>query len=341
MNENGNTTNADPVLENEDLVELPRLVEVPRLRHMNDNLVNVSEQTRTLNRPLNTTKAYSGKETELIQFLDHAYGGDPFCRLLDPNKVYRFLFYQCAREKRLNRRGQRNRLPPRFDATDYENIMRKYDHDNARERAPFIQPKNGLKFQALRQYKAVMKDYFDHQLKHQEKPWEFLWTPHCKKLMNIVRSRGPEQKLKNFEEKVNHSLSPFTIVHRYPDIEEKLFHHGMANMRVAVTQLQNPYVLTHTTSGILRFKTLEKACLSDFLCSIIQKEEDVHPLLVMITQVFTGTLSIQIPILSSCHHVNMSTCHANLIILFLSSTDLKGRQMIPALFLAEQPDTKM
>jgi hypothetical protein len=33
---------------------------------------------------------------------------------------------------------------------------------------------------------------------------------------------------------------------------------------------------------------LEKACLSDFLCVVIEKEEDVHPLLVMITQVFTG-----------------------------------------------------
>ena len=66
MNEIGNTTNADPVLENEELVELPHLVEVAHLHHMNNNLVNVSKQTHTLNQPLNTTKAYSGKEMELI-----------------------------------------------------------------------------------------------------------------------------------------------------------------------------------------------------------------------------------------------------------------------------------
>lgn len=111
--------------------------------------------------------------------------------------------------------------------------------------------------------------------------------------LNIVRNRAAEQKLRNFEEKVTHALSPFTIVHRYPEIENQLFHKGMGNMRTAVTQLRNRYVLTHTTSGILRFESLEKARLSDFMCLIIEKEEDVHPLLVMVTQVFTGK--------SSCH----------------------------------------
>jgi hypothetical protein len=116
----------------------------------------------------------------------------------------------------------------------------------------------------------------------------FIWTPRCDTLLNIVRSRGPEQRLQNFDEKVTHALSPFTIVHRYPEIENKVFHMGMGSMRAAVTHLRNRYVLTHTTCGILRFETLEKACLSDFLCTFIKKEEDVHPLLVMVTQVFTG-----------------------------------------------------
>ena len=180
---------------------------------------------------------------------------------------------------------------------DYQNVMQKYDrhnHENHTQEIqveqPFIQPKNGLKFQALRQYKAVIKEFFLQQveLEHQARSWEHIWTARCTVLMNIVRSRGAEQKLLNYEEKVTHTLSPFTIVNRYPEIENKLYHQGIGNLRTAVTQLRNRYVLTHTTSGILRFETLEKACLSDFLCTYVKKEGDVHPLLIMITQVFTG-----------------------------------------------------
>ena len=64
----------------------------------------------------------------------------------------------------------------------------------------------------------------------------------------------------------------------------------MRSLRSAVTELRNRYVLLHTTSGILRFESLEKACLSDFLGIIIEKKDDVHPLFVMITHVFTGKI---------------------------------------------------
>ena len=271
------------------------MVDVPRRGGVNDNLHRVTEQTRTKGRPKNTAKAYDGKQAELVEYLEHAWSHHTHPKLLDEYKVYRFIFYQCAREKRLQRRGHRERRVHHFDTRDYDCVMQMYDQHNYdnhnnhnNSQMQFIQPKNGLKFQALRQYKAVIKEYFQTQLQHQTRGWEFIWTPRCNVLLNIVRSRGPEQKLLNFDEKISHALSPFTTVHRYPEIENKLFHQGMGNMRSAVTQLRNRYVLTHTTSGILRFETLEKACLSDFLCTYIRKEEDVHPLLVMITQVFTG-----------------------------------------------------
>ena len=271
-----------------DDVDTGLMVTIPRTRGVNDNLHRVTEQTRTRGRPTNTSKAYDGKKQELVEFLDHVWGRDEHHRILNPYKVYRFLFYQCAREKRLQRRGQRVTGGPQFDKHDYDRVMRTYDFDNSDNQVQFMEPQNGLKFQALRQYKAVIKEYFQNQLDFHTKGWEFIWTSHCNRLLNIVRNRGPEQKLRNFDEKISHALSPFTMVHKYPEIENKLFHHGMGNFRTAVTQLRNRYVLTHTTCGILRYESLEKACLSDFLCTIIKKEEDVHPLLVMITQVFTG-----------------------------------------------------
>lgn len=267
------------------------VVPLPRIGRVNANLHRVSERTLTQSRPANTSKAYDGKELEFIQYLDYVFAHDDFCRKVDANKVYRFIFYQCAREKRLNRRGQRNRQAQHFDKSDYDAIMLKYDFNSLQNTVTFLQPKNGLKLQALRQYKAVISQYYENQKEHHQQGFDFIWTKECNTLVKIVRNRGPEQKLKNFDEKLCHSLSPFTIVHRYPEIEEKLYQQGMSNMRIAVAQLRNRYVLTHTTCGILRFETLEKACLSDFLCIIVKKEEDVHPLLVMVTQVFTGMLT--------------------------------------------------
>ena len=273
------------------------MVPVPRLHDVNANLHRVSERTRTKSRPANTAKAYDGKQMELIQYLDHVWAHDAYCRILDRDKVYRFIFYQCAREKRPSRRG--TRVTQQFDVSDYEQVMQKYDNHNSNTHnheiqfeQPFIQPKKGLQFQALRQYKAVIKEFFVQQVElgHQSRGWEHIWTARCDVLTNIVRSRAAQQKLVNYEEKVTHTLSPFTIVTRYPEIENKLYHQGMGNTRSAVTQLRNRYVLTHTTCGILRFESLEKACLSDFLCAYIKKEDDVHPLLVMITQVFTGKI---------------------------------------------------
>ena len=103
------------------------MVEVPRMGAVNDNLHRVTEQTRALARPANTSKAYDGKRTELEEYLDHVWKHDKLCRLLDEYKVYRFIFYQCAREKRLSRRGKRDTSGPKFDKRDYEDVMRMYD----------------------------------------------------------------------------------------------------------------------------------------------------------------------------------------------------------------------
>ena len=44
----------------------------------------------------------------------------------------------------------------------------------------------------------------------------------------------------------------------------------------------------HTTSGILRYESLYKGELSDFLCFNVQKPEDPHEVFLMITQLAFG-----------------------------------------------------
>ena len=67
------------------------MVQVPRLEGVNDNLHRVTEQTRTRGRPANTSKAYDGKKRELLEYLDYVWETDPYRRILDHYKVYRFI----------------------------------------------------------------------------------------------------------------------------------------------------------------------------------------------------------------------------------------------------------
>ena len=99
MDANDNHINPNTTEEQAPAVNDDNIVQLPRVGAINDNLIRVSEQTRTRNRPANTSKAYDKLKIELIQFLEYTYAGDPFRLKLDENKVYRFLFYQCAREK--------------------------------------------------------------------------------------------------------------------------------------------------------------------------------------------------------------------------------------------------
>ena len=162
------------------------MVQIPRMAGVNNNLQRVTEHTRTRGRPTNTAKAYDGKRAELMQYLETVWEHDPYPRLLNDFKVYRFIFYQCAREQRLQRRGQRDTGRLQFDWQDYVRVMEKYDIRTHNNETPFIEPKKGIKFQALRQYKAVIKEVFQEQLEHHTKGWEFIWTPGCNILLNIV-----------------------------------------------------------------------------------------------------------------------------------------------------------
>lgn len=59
------------------------MVPIPRMSGVNENLQRVTEQTRTVGRPANTSKAYDGKKNELVQYLDTIWDFDEYPRLLN------------------------------------------------------------------------------------------------------------------------------------------------------------------------------------------------------------------------------------------------------------------
>ena len=79
-------------------------------------------------------------------------------------------------------------------------------------------------------------------------------------------------------------------VDRYDEIEDLLWTCGQYNTRSAGAWLRHRYICLHTTSGILRCKSVHHAELSDFVPLRIKKPDDPHPLFLMITQLAFGKL---------------------------------------------------
>ena len=71
------------------------------------------------------------------------------------------------------------------------------------------------------------------------------------------------------------------------EIESKMWSKS-AKLQGSGSWFRNRFVLLYTTTGILGSESLFRAELSDFLCICIKKPEDVHSLLLMITQIPEG-----------------------------------------------------
>ena len=76
--------------------------------------------------PDNSNDIYDNKTKEYFQFCDYCYPTDNYNKVLEANKLYRFMFYQAFRnqKKRGGKRVTENSI--RFDPLDYNLITTKY-----------------------------------------------------------------------------------------------------------------------------------------------------------------------------------------------------------------------
>jgi hypothetical protein len=80
--------------------ERTTLIVHPNENELNSNLEQTILHLREELRPENTAKAQDPKSLEFFHFCDLQYSHDPYRYILDCNKVYRFIWFQCFREQR-------------------------------------------------------------------------------------------------------------------------------------------------------------------------------------------------------------------------------------------------
>ena len=246
-------------------------------------------------RPQTSTNLWDSKEREFFAFCDSIFATDQYKYLLTDEKVYRFMFYNTFRSKKKTggRRKRGTAAAAPFILNDYEEVMSEYSAFflTPVEGQDIPEPANPLGESAFAQYRASLQHIYQSQVDNKSNAhhWDQVWTGPCKKLQGLVKQRRKAVRKANYEEKQDAEFAPYAAVERYGEIENELWKMGEANMRQSAAYLKYRYNFLHTTSGILRYESLYKAELSDFLCLTMKKENDPHPILLMITQIGFGT----------------------------------------------------
>ncbi|MGL5934762.1 MAG: hypothetical protein ACRCZI_03965, partial [Cetobacterium sp.] len=233
------------------------------LVHPNENQLNSNLEQTVLHlredlRPDNTAKAQDPKVQEYFQFCDYQYGHDPYKYILECNKVYRFMWYQCFREQR--RKGgtkaerQARKEGKFFDNDEYEAVMSHF-RDGPRTAFNLPQPSKPIGKCTVTAYKAVFRKIYKVQIakKVLATPWDQIWQMCFEELVKHVKERVPLRKKANYEEKVDGEFAPYMMVEHYPAIEETMWTDSdQPGNRSVACGLRHRYCMLHLTSGILR-----------------------------------------------------------------------------------------
>ena len=227
-------------------------------------------------------------EREWHDYCFHVDAQGTFPLQMTPTKVYNFIFFQVFREKKTG--TSRNTL---FDGHEYDRVLLEY-HTHfecfRRDKTPIPHPTQGVGKSALHQYRAYLRKIHARHVAENltSIPFELVFTEPCKTLIRIGEGRKTKQDRENYKEKVDKVFGPYQAVERMDEIEETMWFKS-TKLQGTGNWFRNRFVFLYTTAGILRSESLFRAELSDFLSIRIKKAEDVHPLMLMITQIPEGT----------------------------------------------------
>lgn len=267
----------------------------PNENELNSNLEQTVLHLREELRPVNTAKAQDPKVLEYFQFCDIHYGHDPYKYVLECNKVYRFIWYQCFREQRKKGGTKAERLARSegnyFHNEEYEAVMAEF-RNGPRTGFDLPQPQRPIGKCTLDSYKAVFRKIYKVQIakKVLATPWDQIWQMCFDELVKHVKERVPLKKKANYAEKVDGEFAPYMMVEHYGAIEEMMWSDADQNgNRSICCALRHRYCVLHLTSGILRCESIYRAEFSDYLGINIPKQDtDVHQPYVMINQIAIG-----------------------------------------------------
>ena len=245
--------------------------------------VQVAEQDL----PENSRLIIDRIEREWQDYCLHVDQDATFPLQMNPNKVYNFMFYQLFRPKKSG--------PSRscgFDTMEYERVLAEYrvHLENCRiSGVPIPHPPAGVGKSSLQQYRCFLRKIHARHVAENltSMPWELVFTEPSINLVKIGEGRKTKQNKENYKEKVDKVFGPYQAVERMDELEDEMWSKS-TSLKGAGCWFRNRFVFLYTTAGILRSESLFRSELSDFLCIRIKKPEDVHPLLLMITQIPEG-----------------------------------------------------
>lgn len=229
-------------------------------------------------------------EREWNDYCMHVDADATFPLQMTPHKVYNFMFYQLFRPKK----SGSTRGVTLFDGNEYDRVLAEYHahFDNLRRTGtPIPHPVEGVGKSSLHQYRAFLRKIHANHVAENltSSPFELVWTDRCKRLVRTGEARKTKQDRENYKEKVDKVFGPYQAVEKLDEIEAKMWSKS-AKLHGTGSWFRNRFVFLYTTAGILRSESLFRAELSDFLCISVKKPEDIHPLLLMITQIPEGTV---------------------------------------------------
>jgi hypothetical protein len=242
-------------------------------------------------RPENTQLAYEGKIAEFYQFCASLYPNDLYVNNLESGKVWLFIFFQCMRPKRKRGGGKNRGDVETFVRAEYDQVMADYKEWFANQSVSPPEPPDPVGKSSLAQYKAAIHTIHNDQVAKKvcSASWDQIWLLPLQNLETLVKRRRVANDKANHKEKVDHEMTPYTIVEEYPNIEAEMWNRcNTPNTRSTFAWLRHRFCLLFSTSGILRCESLYKAELSDLLGLRMKKETDPHQLMVMIMQIPSG-----------------------------------------------------
>ncbi|KAG7362818.1 centromere DNA-binding like protein [Nitzschia inconspicua] len=280
--------------------------EVARFRQ-----AEIVNQLYNENMRANTARSYEPRVEEFKAYCDVVFSGlGPERRYtVTHEKIYPFMFYQCFREKKAP--ASRGAKIPRFNHDDYIAIHSKYSSLTPDQRVD--DPKVCLGLASIMSYKAALQKFHADQRDDNINncSWQdHVWLAKCEKLIKVVKGRKQRVKRANYDEKVDHEMSPYGALDHIDQIENALFQMGcISDSRSILSSLRNRFTFLFTTGGILRGESVYMAELSDLLHATVQRTRDPHPVTVMILQMATGKTNKDLKLYGRvARHKNVNLC---------------------------------
>ncbi|KAG7370192.1 centromere DNA-binding like protein [Nitzschia inconspicua] len=257
--------------------------EVARFRQ-----AEIVNQLYNENMRANTARSYEPRVEEFKAYCDVVFSGlGPERRYtVTHEKIYPFMFYQCFREKKTP--ASRGAKIPRFNLDDYIAIHSKYSSPTPDQRVD--DPKVCLGLESIMSYKAALQKFHADQRDDNINncSWQdHVWLAKCEKLIKVVKCRKQRVKRANYDEKVDHEMSPYGALDHIDQIENALFQMGRyPTWRIG---------LHGRTVGLLH--------------ATVQRTRDPHPVTVMVLQMATGKTNKDLKLYGRvARHKNVNLC---------------------------------